>query len=95
MATHRCLRCMAPGQVRIHFRAAQQIQKRHSEALDNAIGQFRREFSHALQYVMDLRLGDLQDSGESTFAEITVRNAVIYKPNESCLEYRKGDRLMA
>lgn len=86
---------MAPGQVRIHFRAAQQIQNRHSEALNNAISQFRREFSHAFQYVMDLRLRDLQDSGESTFAEITVRNAVIYKPDESRLECRKRDSLMA
>ena len=76
-----------------NIRRVEQIYDGHSKAAQKAVGEFRREFSRALQNIVDLRLGYAQNPRQPPLAYVAIGNPVIYKPDQSPSQHFEGNGL--
>ena len=79
------------GKLSAEFDGIQQVKDRNPEATKNSIAQFGREFPRSFQHVVYLGLGNPQYPREPAFGEISIRDPVIYKPDQPSSKRFEGD----
>ena len=69
----------AGNQTLAEFGVVDQVEDAEAKFEQDAVGESRLEFAVALEHVVDLRLRNAEDAGESAFGEVSVLNPSYHK----------------